>query len=543
MRTGMKIGAALLVVVTLENRCPAVETPLGTSFSYQGQLRQGGLPVNDSADFVFTLWDAETAGNRIGAVVSVYDVSVVNGLFNANLDFGAGALNGQARWLQVDVRSPAGPAGGAFVTLLPRQRIMPAPYALALPGVRSEPNSTCVNVLGGWTGNAVTSGVVGASIGGGGNPDDAGTPRPNRVTDDYGGVGGGGGNQAGDNDATTNDATYATVSGGYLNTASGALSTVGGGWYNFASAERATVGGGWNNRASNHAATVGGGRDNIASGSRSTVPGGGDNRASGDRSFAAGWRAKADHQGTFVWADSTEADFVSTGNNQFVIRASGGVGVGTAAPKTTLDVEGLARVKGANWPSAGEGMELGYDSTLNRGYIQAYDRGTGAWGNLYLGDGKVGIGTATPASKLTVVGTIESTSGGVKFPDGTTQTTATLVGPTGPTGPAGYHCWDLNMNRVNDPVEDTNHDGVYNIIDCQGIQGATGPQGPPGPPTSTSAICFPSAQYPPAGICGTTCTGTVVAEVRALECSITSDTGSCSTPSNYSYGVCCVCAP
>ena len=36
MRTGMKIGAALLVVVTLENRCPAVETPLGTSFSYQG---------------------------------------------------------------------------------------------------------------------------------------------------------------------------------------------------------------------------------------------------------------------------------------------------------------------------------------------------------------------------------------------------------------------------------------------------------------------------------------------------------------------------
>jgi hypothetical protein len=186
-------------------------------------------------------------------------------------------------------------------------------------------------------------------------------------------------------------------------------------------------------------------------------------------------------------------------------------------------------------------MELGYDSTLNRGYIQVYDRGTGAWGNLYLGDGKVGIGTTTPASKLTVVGTIESTSGGVKFPDGTTQTTATVAGPA---GPAGYHCWDLNMNRVNDPTEDTNHDGAYNIIDCQGIQGPAGPQGPPGPPTTTSAICMPAAQLPPAGYCGTNiCTGRVVAEVRALECSITSDTGSCSTPSNYSYGVCCVCAP
>ena len=36
----------------------------------------------------------------------------------------------------------------------------------------------------------------------------------------------------------------------------------------------------------------------------------------------------------------------------------------------------------------------------------------------------VGIGTAAPTQKLTVAGTIESTSGGVKFPDGTVQTTA-----------------------------------------------------------------------------------------------------------------------
>lgn len=39
-------------------------------------------------------------------------------------------------------------------------------------------------------------------------------------------------------------------------------------------------------------------------------------------------------------------------------------------------------------------------------------------------NGKVGVGTATPTSKMTVNGTIESTSGGIKFPDGTTQTTA-----------------------------------------------------------------------------------------------------------------------
>ncbi len=42
--------------------------------------------------------------------------------------------------------------------------------------------------------------------------------------------------------------------------------------------------------------------------------------------------------------------------------------------------------------------------------------------------GKVGIGTTTPTSKLTVQGLIETTLGGFKFPDGTVQTTAALNG-------------------------------------------------------------------------------------------------------------------
>ncbi|HKA22264.1 MAG TPA: hypothetical protein VKN18_28560 [Blastocatellia bacterium] len=42
--------------------------------------------------------------------------------------------------------------------------------------------------------------------------------------------------------------------------------------------------------------------------------------------------------------------------------------------------------------------------------------------------GRIGMGTTTPTSKLTVQGMIETTLGGIKFPDGTVQTTATLSG-------------------------------------------------------------------------------------------------------------------
>lgn len=55
-----------------------------------------------------------------------------------------------------------------------------------------------------------------------------------------------------------------------------------------------------------------------------TVPGGYMNSAGGENSFAAGRRAKANHDGAFVWADKTSADIASTAVNQFLIRATGG---------------------------------------------------------------------------------------------------------------------------------------------------------------------------------------------------------------------------
>lgn len=193
--------------------------------------------------------------------------------------------------------------------------------------LRLVPNATSPNLIGGYSGNSVSAGVVGATIGGGGY-----SGVINQVTANYGTVGGGSGNTAGASGATVgggsnNNASgwNATVAGGGGNTAGATNATVGGGYGNAASGGDATVGGGRQNTAGNYAATVGGGEGNTASGMYATVPGGSYNTAQGNHSFAAGRRAKANHTGAFVWADSTDADFSSTADNQFAVRATGGV--------------------------------------------------------------------------------------------------------------------------------------------------------------------------------------------------------------------------
>ncbi|MCK6483664.1 MAG: hypothetical protein HUU22_14550 [Phycisphaerae bacterium] len=332
---------------------PAVgQQALGTMFTYQGQLKIAGSPLDDVADFQFTLWDAAGAGNppsggnQIGSMVSVGNVAVVDGMFAVNIDFGGDAFNGQARWLQIAVRSPAG--AGAFTTLAPRQRLTAAPHALALPGFYTRSAAT-PNLIGGHANNSISTGVFGGTIGGGGTA--AGV---NRVTDSSGTIGGGVGNQAGNDAGTTNDASEATVGGGLNNTAGGL---------------RSVVGGGQSNTASGNTAVVGGGNGNVASGMSSTVPGGNQNTAAGSYSFAAGRRANANHAGAFVWSDSTFADFTSTANDQFLIRAGGGVGIGTDSPTAQLDVlqasSGAVAIAGSYTGASGNAGLFGCTNASN----------------------------------------------------------------------------------------------------------------------------------------------------------------------------------
>jgi len=175
--------------------------------------------------------------------------------------------------------------------------------------IRIEPTTKASNIIGGHIVNTVTSSVYGATIGGGGN-----SGWVNTVTDNYGTIGGGASNRAGDNAGTVSDRQFATVGGGYANNAKGFASTVPGGY--------------WNTAASTY-------------------------------SFAAGRRARANHTGTFVWADSTNADFASSTYNQFLIRASGGVGINT----NSLGAYGL-RVAGS--VAIDGNLNMGYDGTSGR---------------------------------------------------------------------------------------------------------------------------------------------------------------------------------
>ncbi len=258
---------------------------------------------------------------------------MTDGLFTTPIDFG-NVFTGTARYLQSTVRCPSG--GGSYTTLSPRQALTPAPCALALPGLYTQQNATSPNVIGGHISNTVSVGVVGATIGGGGA-----SGFPNQVSANYATVGGGFANTAsgmgafiggGGTDGTfflgnVASGNASTIGGGISNTIgiNATSATVGGGRQNTASGSVATVGGGGGNTANSGGATVSGGYVNTASGNYATVPGGHANSAANSFTLAAGRRAKANHVGAFVWGDSTDADIASTANDQFIVRASGGM--------------------------------------------------------------------------------------------------------------------------------------------------------------------------------------------------------------------------
>lgn len=124
-RLRLSLFALAAILVCLVPRLEAA--PLGSGFTYQGQIQKDAQPYTGTAQLLMRLYDAETAGNQIGADVNLADVPVTNGLFTVELDFGAAAFSGDARWLEIQVKTTGDPD---YTLLTPRQKITAAPYSI-----------------------------------------------------------------------------------------------------------------------------------------------------------------------------------------------------------------------------------------------------------------------------------------------------------------------------------------------------------------------------------------------------------------------------
>jgi hypothetical protein len=351
-----------------------------SEISFQGYLEDDlGNPVTGSRKLVFALYHR---GTKVWS--ETQSVTATEGLFNValgsaipldSLKFG--------RPLQLGISVDKDPE------MTPRTPLFSAAYARALPGLYTFHYEGEANVVGGSDHNIVPPWSKWATIGGGGsesapNESHSGSTVSgglgNAALGTHSTIGGGQGNTAntrhstiggGENNVTSAPGTttpeYETIGGGESNTTSMGHTVISGGGFNTASGTYATIGGGLNNTASGYGSTIGGGKNNVAAGTYATIPGGAENEANAYHTLAAGFRAKANHGGTFVWADSISSigvDFNSTGINQFLIRASGGVGIGSNSPQAQLHVyDTPSEVNGGNLAAYVALMENGSAGT------------------------------------------------------------------------------------------------------------------------------------------------------------------------------------
>jgi hypothetical protein len=310
------------------------------------------LPDNASGDtFVAVAVRKAGSGDAYETLGAPQPVSKVN--------TGCWALDGNTGLPAGSFLGIADPANNAALEL----RAANVRIARFLPGGAGGTNAGAPAVALGSSTNTATA--VGSTVSGGGATNDgAGALCPtcrNSAEANFATVGGGRGNRAAGlwtviagGTANTATATGSSVLGGIANQALGQSATIGGGDSNRSTASYSTVGGGADNEALGAHSTIGGGDSVRTTGVAATVPGGRFSCAGGDYSFAAGHDANTRYgneafdiacnsgstsgdangdEGTFVWADSTPAagSLTSTGPNQFIVRASGGVMINTNA--------------------------------------------------------------------------------------------------------------------------------------------------------------------------------------------------------------------
>jgi hypothetical protein len=166
----MRSRFPLLLLLWLASTPVPAETPLGTAFTYQGQLTDLGSPANGPYDFEFRLFDSAESGNQVGSPVAVADLPVSAGVFTTTLDFGDSVFTGSQRWLEIRVRP--GASNGGYTLLFPLQELTAAPNAVfastsAWSGLTDVPAGFADGVDDN-SGGDITSVLPGTALSGGG---------------------------------------------------------------------------------------------------------------------------------------------------------------------------------------------------------------------------------------------------------------------------------------------------------------------------------------------------------------------------------------
>jgi hypothetical protein len=157
------VALTLLVLLTVSSQFSAAFAQGTTAFTYQGQLKDSGTNANGTYTMIFNLYDSSGGGNLIGGPI-VTTNTLANGLFTVNLDFGAGAFNGGARYLDITVTN-----GGVAQELSPRVEVLPSPYALYAAVAATVTNGAIMNAqlaASAVNANNIASGQVVKSLNG-----------------------------------------------------------------------------------------------------------------------------------------------------------------------------------------------------------------------------------------------------------------------------------------------------------------------------------------------------------------------------------------
>ena len=303
---------------------------------------------------------------------------------------------------------------------------------------------------------------------------------------------------------------YSTLAGGQMNQAYGVQSVVSGGSENTASGVDSVVGGGIGNNASGDMSMVPGGYKNNATSGYAFAAG---RQAHSSAVGAFTWadsesdvdivtdnnvadRVWFKSRGGFLISGSTNAAMTGMADRGMFVTGDGLVGISTGVPSAALDIVSTgtaANIYAQIWrngsgvivssmtsqgmlyatlpPGSGDNLgnhtatrnlDLAYNdivgvSTITVSSITAAGAGVTFSTNVFMMNGKVGIGTTNPGVALEVAGQVKITGGGVGVGKVLTSDSAGLatwgtIGGSIPGDNLGNHIATTSLNMANFPV-------------------------------------------------------------------------------------------